>query len=188
MKKILFLVALLGSVSSFGQARYFTKKAKVTFDATSPSSPEKIRAINENAVTVIDASTGAMEFVVSMAAFVFEKALMGEHFNENYAESEKFPKANFKGTILNIKDVNLNKNGNYPVDVKGSLTIHGVTQEVQAKGTVTTMDGAIVSGISEFKVLLADYKIDIPGVVADKIDKEAKIKIEANYEPVVAKK
>lgn len=188
MKKFLFLIALLCSVSSFGQTRFFTKKAKVTFDATSPSSPEKIRGINENAVTVIDASTGAMEFMVSMTAFVFEKALMGEHFNENYVESEKFPKANFKGSITNMKEVDLGKNGNYPVDVKGSMTIHGVTKEVQAKGTITVMDGAIVAGKSEFKILLADYKVEIPGVVSDKIDKEAKIKIEANYEPVVAKK
>lgn len=188
MKKTLLFISILCSVSTFGQNRFFTKKAKVTFDATAPSSPDKIRAINENAVTVIDATTGAMEFMVSMTAFVFEKALMGEHFNENYVESEKYPKANFKGNILNIKEVDLSKNGNYPVDVKGSMTIHGVTKEVQAKGTITTMDGAIIAGKSDFKILLADYKIEIPGVVADKIEKEAKIKIEANYEPVVVKK
>lgn len=188
MKKIILFAALLGSASAFGQAKYFTKKAKITFDATTPTSPEKIRGLNENAISVIDASNGAMEFMVSMTAFAFEKALMGEHFNENYVESDKFPKANFKGTVTNIKDVDLNKDGTYPVDVKGSMTIHGVSHEVAAKGTLTTKDGAIVSGKSEFKLLLSDFKIEIPSLVGDKVAKEAKIKVESDYQPVVAKK
>ncbi|MFM2207855.1 MAG: hypothetical protein RL213_1830 [Bacteroidota bacterium] len=188
MKRFLLLTALLSAFSVSGQIRFYTKKAKVSFDATTPDSPEKIRAQNESAVSVIDATSGAMQFSISMTAFVFEKALMGEHFNENYVESEKFPKAEFKGNVINMKSVDLAKNGTYPVDVKGSLTIHGVTKEVDAKGTLTVMDGAIVAGKSEFKILLSDYKIEVPNLVTDKVSKEARIKIDAAYEPVVAKK
>ena len=34
--------------------------------------------------------------------FKFENQLMEDHFNENYMESTKFPKADFKGFITNI--------------------------------------------------------------------------------------
>jgi polyisoprenoid-binding protein YceI len=188
MKRIVLFAALLGTVSVSGQVRFYTKKAKVSFDATTPDSPEKIRGLNESAVSVIDATSGAMQFSISMTGFVFEKALMGEHFNENYVESAKFPKAEFKGNVVNMKSVDIAKNGTYPVDVKGNLTIHGVTKEVDAKGTLSVMDGAIVAGKSEFKILLSDYKIEVPGLVADKVSKDARIKIDAAYEPVVAKK
>jgi polyisoprenoid-binding protein YceI len=188
MKKYILVAAIISSATAFGQGKYFTKKAKITFDATTATSPEKIRAVNENAISVIDVSNGAMEFMVSMTAFEFEKALMGEHFNENYVESDKFPKANFKGSVTNIKDVDLNKDGTYPVDVKGAITIHGVTKEVTAKGSLTSKAGAIVAGKSEFKILLSDFKIEIPSLVGDKVAKEAKIKVDSEYQPVIAKK
>lgn len=187
MKKIILAITLLASISASAQTKFFTKKGKVSFDATAANSPEQIRAINENAISVIDVSSGAMEFMVSMTAFNFEKALMQEHFNENYVESEKFPKANFKGTITNMKEVNLAKDGTYPVTVKGNMTLHGVTKEVTATGSLTTKGGAIVSGKSEFKVVFSDFKIDIPKVVTDKLATEGKIKVDVNYEPVVSK-
>ena len=184
MKKILFLVAVIATCTATAQSRYFTKTGKVTFDATTPTSPEKIRASNDNAVSVIDAGTGAMEFMISMTAFNFEKALMGEHFHENYVESEKYPKCNFKGTVTNIKEVDLNKDGNYPVNVKGMMTLHGVTKEVTATGTLTTKGGAITAGKSDFKIQLSDFNVTIPGVVTDKVSKDARIKVDVTYEPV----
>lgn len=187
MKKVLFAVVLLSSISAFGQTKYFTKKGKVSFDATAANSPEQIRATNDNAISVIDMSTGAMEFMVSMTAFNFEKALMQEHFNENYVESEKYPKANFKGSITNIKEVNLAKDGTYPVNVKGNMTLHGVTKEVTATGSLTTKGGAVVAGKSEFKVVFSDFNIEIPKVVSDKLASEGKIKVDVAYEPVAKK-
>jgi polyisoprenoid-binding protein YceI len=187
MKKILFAIVLLTAFAASGQTKFFTKKGKVSFDATAAKSPEQIRAINENAISVIDINSGAMEFMVSMTAFNFEKALMQEHFNENYVESEKYPKANFKGTVTNIKEVNLSKDGVYPVNVKGNMTLHGVTKEVTATGSLTTKGGSIVSGKSEFKILFSDFNIEIPKVVTDKLANEAKIKVDVNYEPVAAK-
>ena len=181
MKKI--ILSILLSISVFiinGQTRYFTKKGKIFFSAT--SSIEKIEAINEKATSIIDATTGAIEFAVLMKAFHFEKALMQEHFNENYAESDKYPKAVFKGSVINIKSVDMNKNGTYPVQVKGMLTFHSETKEVLADGTLTIKDGNITDGKSQFKILLEDYKIEIPSLVKDKISKEVEIKIDLNYE------
>jgi len=185
MKKIFFLLALIFVTHvSFGQTRVFTKNGKVSFDATSPSSPEQILAKNEKATSVIDLGTGAIQFAVLMKAFLFEKALMQEHFNENYIESDKFPKADFKGQITNMNEVSLEKDGVYPVNVKGKLTLHGVTKDVETTGTLTVKDKSIVSGKSEFVVQLSDFGIEVPSLVKDKLNKEARISVDLSYEPL----
>src|SRR4249919_2520933 len=113
MKKInLVLIAILISGISFGQ-KYFTKNGKINFDATSPNSPEKVEAVNRTVTCVVDTKTGNIQFAVLMKGFEFEKALMQEHFNENYVESDKFPKAEFKGIINNSDQVNFAINNEY---------------------------------------------------------------------------
>ena len=107
---------------------------------------------------------------------------MEEHFNENYMESGKFPKSEFKGKITNLADVNFAKDGEYAVKVAGNLTMHGVSQPVTADGTITIKGGKI-SAKSKFIVKLADFKIDRPSVVADKISEKATITVDASYEP-----
>src|SRR5437868_7178645 len=135
MKKIIAVCFVLSlSLIVNAQTRFITKNGKIFFSAT--SSMEKIEAKNEKATSVLDVSTGALEFAVLMKAFTFEKALMQEHFNENYAESDKFPKATFKGNVVNIKSVDLNKNGTYNVKIKGIMTIHGESKEVATDGTL----------------------------------------------------
>ncbi len=188
MKKILFVFALtLTTVFTFGQTRFLTKNGKIYFDCTTPSSPEKIDGTNVKVTSVIEASTGAIQFMLLMRGFAFERALMEEHFHENYVESDKFPKADFKGTITNMSTISLSKDGAYPATIKGQMTIHGVTKEMTATGTITVKGGAITNAKSEFKLPLADYNVEIPSVVKDKIAKDAKITVDLSFQPVVAK-
>lgn len=174
---ILSCTAAISTV--FAQDRYFTKAGNVSFFSSTPM--EDIEAHNTKATSVIDTRTGKMEFAVLMKAFEFRKALMEEHFNENYVESGKYPKAVFSGNITNLKDVDFKKDGTYKVNVKGSLTLHGVTREVEAPGTITVQNGAI-KGISTFTVAPEDYKIEIPKLVRDKIAKQIKITVNADYQ------
>ena len=179
---ILSIVFFAAALAVTGQTRYFTKNGKIYFDAT--SSDEKIEGTNEKAFSVISDSAGAIEFAVLMRAFIFEKALLEEHFHENYLESDKYPKATFKGIITNFNTVDKNKNGIYPVKIKGMLTLHGETKEVLANGSLTIKDGKITAGKSQFKILLEDFKIEIPSLVKDKISREAKISVDVIYEPL----
>ncbi len=186
MKKYLvftFAIALIAFFSSSGQTKYFTRNGKIYFNATSPSSPEKVDATNEKATSILDVSNGQMEFAVLMKAFVFEKALMEEHFNENYVESDKFPKATFKGVIKNMNEVTLLKDGTYNTKINGKLTIHGITKDVQTEGSITVKGNAITAK-SDFKILLIDYGIEIPSIVKDKVAKEATIGVQVSYEPL----
>lgn len=181
MKKVLAIVVIVMMSSSLTFAqKYFTKNGNVTFFSKAPL--EDIKAVNKKAVCVIDAGTGAMEFAVLMKAFEFEKALMQEHFNENYVESDTYPKGTFKGKITNVSSVNFTTDGSYPVTIAGKMTIHGITKDVTAKGSIVVAGGKI-NGISEFTLLVADYDIEIPSVVKDKISKSIKITVNVWLEP-----
>ena len=147
------------------------------------SSPERVEGVNRTVTCVWDSKTGNIQFAVLMKGFEFERALMQEHFNENYVESDKYPKAEFKGTIDNNDKVNCAMDREYAVTVKGKLTIHGESRDMETPGKLVIQNGK-VNVIAEFKVLLADFKISIPGLVADKVSKTAKITVACTLEPL----
>ena len=173
MKKILLLFLLVSSFCfSLSAQKYFVRDGKISFYSDTPI--EKIEAQNNSATSVIDAETGKMEFAVLIKAFQFEKALMQEHFNENYMESSQFPKAKFKGEITNLEEIDFRNDGTYAADINGELTIHGVTQEVTVTGIFVVTDGQL-NAKANFKILVADYGIKIPAVVRENIAKEVEV-------------
>lgn len=176
---ILMFVALSANVQA--QSKYFTRNGNISF--FSDGSSEKIEAFNHKVTCVIDVATGQLEFGVLMQAFEFEKALMQEHFNENYVESEQFPKATFKGIINENTFVKYTVDGSYKVTVSGKLILHGVTKDVTTKGTIVVKGGKI-SALAEFKILLSDYKIEIPSLVKDKVAKEVRILVDVQLDPL----
>ncbi|MDQ3142244.1 MAG: YceI family protein [Bacteroidota bacterium] len=179
MKKLSFLLLMLIPAVQWAQAKYFTKDAVVSFFSDSPM--EKIEATNTKGTCVLDGSTGNLEFAVLVTGFQFEKALMQEHFKENYMEVGTYPKATFKGKITNFQDVNLKADGTYQANVQGNLTIHGVTKPVNVKGQIKVSSGQIIASTT-FDVACADYNIKIPAVVKDNIAKVVKVKIESKLQ------
>jgi polyisoprenoid-binding protein YceI len=147
---------------------------------------EDIKADNNQVAGVLDVPTGDLVFQVLIKSFHFDRALMEEHFNENYMESEKFPKALFKGRITNLSSVNLSKNGTYEAIVEGELTIRDVTNKISTKGTIEVVTGGINAN-SKFKIVPEDYKIEIPGVVRDKIAKDLEVTVTMKFTPVETK-
>lgn len=172
--KLAVLAILIGAPILLSAQRIFTKNANVHFDATSNKSLEEVDAKTNTGTLVIDAGTGAVEAAVLMKSFQFEKALMQEHFNENYVESTKFPKAVFKGKLADATAVKFDRDGTYKINVVGNLTMHGQTKQVTAPA-VFTVKGGKVSATTDFSVALADFDIAIPSLVADKVAKTVKI-------------
>ncbi len=167
MKKLL-LTALLISSNFLSAQQYLTREARLDFDAGSPL--EDIEAFTESGSAVYDANTGKIGVQVLMTSFQFKRALMQEHFNENYVESEKFPKASFKG---------LYSEGN----VSGGLTIHGVTKEIKVPARLNQENGNFVL-VTSFDITLADYDVKIPSAVANKISKTASIQVHATLKKI----
>jgi hypothetical protein len=177
MKKstLLLLLLILISTTFYGQ-RYITKTAHVFFYSEAPL--ETIEAHNKQVNTALDTQNGNFVFKVLMKSFIFEKALMQEHFNENYVESDKFPNATFKGKVVNLDEIDFTKAGIYPAVVEGTLSIHGKSNPVKAKGEFEVSEGMIHS-TSKFKIEIADYDISIPGAVTGKISEEIEITVDA---------
>jgi polyisoprenoid-binding protein YceI len=178
---IVALVFLLASTACFAQDKYFTKTGKISF--FSKGQMEDIEAKNKTVTAVIDTKSGAVQFAVQMKGFEFAKQLMQQHFNENYVESDKYPKGEFKGSISNNSEIDYTKDGTYNAKVKGKLTIHGVTKDVETTGKVK-VDGGKLDVTSDFNILLSDYNIKIPSIVQDKLSNSIKISVDCKLDPL----
>jgi polyisoprenoid-binding protein YceI len=174
MKLVLSVIICLTFIrpdSAFSQL-YSTRAGFAGF--YSKTALEDITGENNQVYAIIDAGKKNLAFAALLKGFVFPKELMQEHFNENYVESDKYPKASFTGAYTG--DVALGKDGVYQVMVKGNLTLHNTTKSIETPATLEVKAGHLI-GVAEFKVKPEDFNISIPSVVRDKIDKEIKVKV-----------
>ena len=165
MKALLSILTMVSCLSLSGQ-QYLTRQGMLTFDASSPL--EDIRATSNSATAVYDAKDGKLGVQVLMTSFEFRRALMQEHFNENYVESEVYPKAVFKGEYKNGRAI-------------GTLNIHGVSKYVNVPATLVKDDDAARLEAS-FAVTIEDFGVAIPRAVANKIDPQAKITVDCTLQ------
>lgn len=181
MKKTLTLIALMFiGFTQVNAQKFFTRTAHIKFFSTTPM--EDIEANNHQAGCILNMENGEVAFTVLMKSFEFEKALMQEHFNEKYVESDKFPKAAFKGA-LQVKSMDaFAQDGEHSVAVNGSMTIHGVTKPLEARGTLTRKGESITLN-AVFPIVVEEYDIKIPGPVKDKIAKQVETTVNAELKP-----
>jgi polyisoprenoid-binding protein YceI len=172
---ILAAVIILLATTSVQAQRYMTRNGLISF--FSEASLENIEAHNRQVNTAFDASNGDFVFRVLMKSFQFEKALMQEHFNENYVESHKYPNADFTGRIVNLDEIDLSKDGVYKAVVEGDLTIRGITKPVKETGTFEVSSDEL-TGKCVFNIQLADYNISIPRAVMNNIAETIEIRVD----------
>ncbi len=180
MKNIKFSVLFLLSIAA-GLSLQFKNTAKlfvfesgsISFYSETPV--ENIAAKNNLYAAALKPTTKQFAFAVQMDGFQFEKKLMQEHFNENYMESEKYPKATFAGVIA--EDVDLLKEGTYELSAKGKLNIHGVEKERTIPVTLTSKGGKL-SFKSAFQVKLVDHDIEVPSLVVTNIAEIIDVKVD----------
>ncbi|WP_025741817.1 YceI family protein [Aquimarina pacifica] len=157
--------------------RYITRQGQVTF--FSYTNVENIEAKNNQVLSVIDFSKNEIAISMLMKAFVFKKALMREHFNESYIESDLYPKATLEGIILDFDPANREDQTKI---VKGKITIRGITKEVEIKTKITFQEQKyIFSG--DFELTVKDFEIKIPSVLAPNIAKNISVQFKFEYEP-----
>jgi hypothetical protein len=163
----IFLCSIIVSSSLVAQKNYSTTKAEVHFIAVDDSD---IDAVNKNAVCRLQ-SNGDLSFIMLIKDFTFEMEGMQKHFNEEYLESDQFPRAFFNGKITNFSTVNFAKDGKYPVTVKGTMQVHGVNKAMQTSGMIEIKNGLPIA-TAKFTVTLKDFKIGgiLIKMVADKIN------------------
>ena len=166
MKKILIVLLFL-CFGTFAQQKYITKTGSINFEASVPSF-EEVAAKNTSVTAILNAENGEFAALALVKAFRFKNALMEEHFNENYAESNKYPKATYKGRLENfsLDKVTTSKTA---FRIIGELTFHGVTKNVDVTSVEisTSEKGFVMKG--NFKVKAKDFGIEIPKIVGNKI-------------------
>ena len=177
----LFLSLLTALGHAHAQNKYMTKAGRASFFSSSPL--EDIEAKNQQVAAVLDFSTGQLAFAIPIKGFVFKRSLMQEHFNENYMESDKYPKATFSGRFLGLDATVLSTAGPHNVQVEGDLTMHGVTHHIQVPASVE-LKGSQLVAFSMFSVAPADYNIKIPALVRDHIAKVVRVRVDLNCDPI----
>ena len=176
MKKIILIIMLYVSAAGLSQEKKISKTGRITFEASVPSF-EEVLATNTNVTFVLNTATGEIASLALMKGFRFKVALMEEHFNENYIESDLYPKAIFKGKIENFA-LNSLTTGPQDFTIKGKLELHGKVKDVTAKARIS-MSGSGVSIVSNFDVNASDFNIAIPSVVKNKVSNKINIQIVA---------
>lgn len=172
---ILISLAPLGTLYS---QFYQTTSASVRFYSSAPV--EDIEAISREGVSVINTKNSTISFKVKMRSFQFEKALMQEHFNENYMESERFPEASFKGKSNDVIDP---ASAEFQKLVfKGNFTVHGVTRERELPVLIKFSDDRKTMNLeSEFMVKCEDHDIRIPRILWENIAEVIEVTVNAEY-------
>jgi hypothetical protein len=176
MKYISIILLAWMSFNQAGQDLYVCKNARINLFSSAPI--EDIKAVSQTGASVYNPSTGQLGFSVTIRSFQFAKSLMQDHFNSDYMESDKYPKAIFNGTVK--EPVDITKDGSYPITAEGSLSVHGVSQKRTIPGTLIIKNGAI-SMEASFMVKCADHHIDIPSIVFHNIAESIKVDVSATY-------
>jgi len=177
---LIILTCVLFFVFEATGQTYITRNGTIRFFSEAPL--ENIEAVNRQVNSALDTETGEFVFRVVMRSFSFEKALMQQHFNDNFVESHKYPNATFQGQILEIGDIDFTGEGEYEVTVEGDLTIKDVTRFISEKG-VLRISGGNVTGESKFIVRPEEYNITIPSRFARNISEEIEVTVNVNLTP-----
>lgn len=178
MKNILFILLTIYSIHGTAQNRYITKNGHIQFFSEAPL--ENIEAHNHQVAGILDLAKNEVAISLLIKAFKFDKSLMEEHFNENYLESDKFPKAVFIGSFQGKEIIDPNKNGLYPVSINGKLTLHGVTRELQTTGIIEVVKNQLIAK-TKFQISIKDYNIDVPTLVIKNIAEVVDVTVELPF-------
>ena len=168
MKKITLIVLLIVAIKSIAQDKMVTYGGIIHFEASIPLF-EEVKASNEKITCILITKTGQIACWMNITDFKFKRDLMQEHFNENYMESNRFPRAVFKGKIEKFDLKNLNSEFNQ-YQITGKITIRGRTKKIVITGTLKKV-GKSIELHTVFRLNTDDFKIDIPFIVRSKISK-----------------
>lgn len=158
-----------------------TTSATIAFDAT--TSLDKLpKAENKTVIAAVDTKTGSVQFEANVKNFAFTNPTIQGHFNgERWMNSDTYPAFTFSGNIVNLSDVNFEKNGTYNIQVEGVLSVKGKEQKLKVPATVIIKDGSIAAS-SDFSIRLADFDITGGSIDSGKIAKEPKVTVNAEFQ------
>ncbi|ARN70664.1 hypothetical protein BST91_02895 [Nonlabens tegetincola] len=181
MKNLTLLITVtLFLLVNLQRERFLTRTGQVQFNASVPSF-EPVEAINNNATIVLDVKSGELAALVLLRGFKFPIALMEEHFNENYVESDTYPKAVLKGTLAEFSSTALDDALLHEYTFNGTIELHGKKELLEFPVNLT-QSGEQVKLTANFTLLPEQFNIEIPSIVSNKIADEINVSVNAVLE------
>ncbi|WP_413999092.1 YceI family protein [Flavobacterium sp. W1B] len=178
MKKILLLSLLLVANAIYAQEKMTAKNSSIVFEASVPFF-EAVEAKNEKVNSILNTKKSTILFVAFITQFHFERSLMEEHFNNNYMDSKKYPKAIFKGVIEKFDMKNINeKKGEYLI--RGEIVIRGKSKKINVIAQIKKIDEGMEL-ISSFSLNTDDFNIEVPSIVRSKISKNVNVSVKTVF-------
>ena len=181
MSKLIFsfLAACCFSIHIASAQMLAAQNGSISFYSKTPM--EDISAKNVKVAGLLNIANRQIVIRAMMKDFDFPNNLMEEHFNENYVESDKFPKSTFSGTINEAVD--FSKPGSYPATATGTLEIHGVSKPKTISGTLVVNADKSVTLSASYPILLEDHDIKRPSIVMMKIAEKVDCKADLVFKP-----
>ena len=174
MKTIILFAMLCFANKVTSQEKMICKSGIIIFEASVPSF-EEVKATNNSVTFVLNPVTGEIASLALMKEFRFKIALMEEHFNENYMETDQYPKAIFKGKIESFDAKNLTANTK-DYTIKGTLELHGKAKAISVIAKISKSASGIKI-VSNFSVNASDFDILIPSLVKSKVSNKINIQL-----------
>ena len=177
---ILYIFIVLFSSALLAQSKYYTKSGSIGFEASVPSF-EEVKAKNNTVTSILNIETGEIAALALVKGFRFKVALMEEHFNENYAESAKYPKATFKGLVDGFSLDSLTNKAKV-FNLNGDLTFHGRTVHIHPE-VLISKDNNIIYLVSNFRLSPQEFDINLPKLIRKKVAEEVTIHLNFMLQP-----
>ena len=174
MKQFIVLLLIITSISVQAQDKYLTKSGSLEFEASVPSF-EEVKAKNESVTAILNTENGEIAALLLVKGFRFKNALMEEHFNENYAESDVYPKATFKGEINNFSLDKYVDSKNQKITIEGVIEFHGQSKQLSNIEAIISLEDEVITLDGTFTVQASDFKIDIPKIVKNKLSNDVQV-------------
>ncbi len=182
MKKFILLVFAFLFITNFANAQtYKTRDAYIFFNPNKDQTHKDYAADSKEGTAILKVETNDVALLVPMKTFHFNNALLEEHFNENYLESNKYPNATYKGKLTGFNKDQLNKDGVYNISSEGEVTLHGVTKKFSS-AVKLTVKGKTATFNCVFKIKAEDYNINIPALVKPKLSDETPLEATINFQ------
>ncbi|MTI39069.1 YceI family protein [Fulvivirga lutimaris] len=180
MKRALLIpiITVLAISQSLAQNPKVDREGKASFFSEAPM--EDIEAINEKVIGALDMEKGIIAVSMLIKGFHFERSLMEEHFNENYLESDKYPKATFKGVITNFSELDFTKNGSFEAEADGEIEIHGVKKPLKSIVKFDLKNSTLTANTT-FEIEVAEFDIEVPKLVIKNIAEVVEVKAAFNF-------
>jgi polyisoprenoid-binding protein YceI len=175
---LLFTLIICGlSITTHAQS-YIGKEGQAEFISNAPLL--EFKGVSEHLTGLIDVEKNLVDFYLDLNTLDTGIKLRNSHMRESYLETEDCPFAEFTGQLDSPFDPELKKEQD--ITVSGDFTVHCVTKELTATGTIEpTAEGLMVN--AEWQILLKDFNIDRPGVAFYELAEEQRINISILLKP-----